>query len=449
MQTSSQPKLLPVPFADAGSKQNIPNDSQIGITAGRASYTDGFPPLTRTPLAAGGVPPFGTDFNGVLNDITASIRWSQAGAGYAFNASFNTAIAGYPKGARIPNSTLDGYWLNTIDGNTANPEVTGAANTGWVPAESYGITAISGFSGSSVTLTTLQASKERITLAGTLSANINLVVPAWIKRWTFVNNCTGPFSVTVKTPNGAGVPIASGATAILQGDGVDILPGSNPGAFLATRVFTTSGSYTPTLGTKRIKVTAIGGGGGGGGSAATDSTTRSCGGGGGSGNTAISIIDISSLTLPVSINIGTAGAAGAAGGNPGGTGGQGGTTSFGAYLFASGGFGGGGGSLATDSLTSVTANGGTSDTPTTGNLLNQRGAAGLQGIVGSNAILSGAGGASSLGGGGNPIAAGASTSGENGIFGGGGSGGISIKTSSTGKSGGAGGAGVVIVEEYA
>lgn len=449
MQTSSQPKLLPVPFADAGSKQNIPNDSQIGITAGRASYVDGFPPLTRTPLAAGGVPPFGTDFNGVLNDITAAVRWSQSGSGYPFNAAFNTAISGYPKGARIPNSTLDGYWLNTTDGNTANPEVTGAATTGWVPAESYGVTAITGLSGSSVTLTTLQASKERITLAGTLSANINLVLPAWIKRWTVVNNCTGAFSVTVKTPNGNGVPVSSGATAILQGDGTDILPGANPGGYMGTRVFTTSGTYTPTLGTKRIKVTVIGGGGGGGGSAATDANTRSCGGGGGAGNTAVSLLDVFSLTLPVSINVGTAGAAGAAGGGSGGNGGQGGATTFGSYITATGGFGGGGGSLASDSLTAVTANGGTSAAPTTGNILNQRGSAGLQGIVGSNAIVSGAGGASSLGGGGNPVAVGASTAGENGIYGGGGSGAISIKSSSIGRAGGAGGVGVVVIEEYA
>ncbi|WP_336792234.1 hypothetical protein [Pantoea anthophila] len=186
MQNSSQPKLLPVPFADAGSKQDIPNDSQIGVTADRASYTDGFPPLTRTPLAAGGVPTFGTDFNGVLNDITAAVRWSQAGAGYNFNTALNTAIGGYSKGARILNSTLDGFWLNTTDGNITNPENTISALTGWVPSGFYVTTAINGLSGSSVTLTTLQAGRDRITLAGTLTSNINLTVPAWIKRWEIV-----------------------------------------------------------------------------------------------------------------------------------------------------------------------------------------------------------------------------------------------------------------------
>ena len=200
MQTSSQPKLLPVPFATGGSKQDIPNDSQIGITAGRASYTDGFPPLTRTPLAAGGVPPFSTDFNGIFNDITAAIRWSQAGAGYPFNADFNSSIAGYPKGAKIPNSTLDGFWLNTVDGNSTNPENATSALTGWVPQNCYGVTNITGLSGSSVVLTTLQASREKLVFSGALTANINVVVPAWIKKWEVVNNTTGAFLITVKTP---------------------------------------------------------------------------------------------------------------------------------------------------------------------------------------------------------------------------------------------------------
>lgn len=279
MQNSSQPKLLPTPFADNGARQSIPNDSQIGITAGRASYTDGFPPLTRTPLAAGGVPPFGTDFNGVLNDITAAIRWAQSGSGYPFNADFNTAVSGYPKGARIPNSSLDGYWLNTVDGNTSNPEVTGAATTGWVPSENYGSTAITGLSGSSVTLTTLQASKERITLAGTLSANINLVIPAWNKSWTVVNGTTGNFNVTVKTPNGTGVSLTAGQTQRVIGDGTNITLDQSP---VRLARYTSSGSFTVPLGITTVYLSgcAGGGGGGAGGGAATTGYVGSGGGGG-------------------------------------------------------------------------------------------------------------------------------------------------------------------------
>jgi hypothetical protein len=58
----------------------IPVDSQIGINAGFASLNDGFPPLTMTPIAAGGVPPFGQDMNGILNQITEIQQWQQAEA---------------------------------------------------------------------------------------------------------------------------------------------------------------------------------------------------------------------------------------------------------------------------------------------------------------------------------------------------------------------------------
>ncbi|WP_165430925.1 gp53-like domain-containing protein [Atlantibacter hermannii] len=232
MQISNLPKLLPVPFASNGSKQDIPVASQIGVSGGRASYTDGFPPLTRTPIAAGGIPPFGTDFNGVLNDITSAIRWAQAGGGYGYDSTFSSGVSGYPIGARLANSTGDGYWLNTVDGNTNNPEASAPTPlTGWVPVESYGVTTITGLGGSSVTLSTLQASKDRIILTGNLTSNINLTLPAWIKSWTVINNCSGAFSVTVKTQNGTGVVIPAGSSSVIQGDGTNITATLGTAAF--------------------------------------------------------------------------------------------------------------------------------------------------------------------------------------------------------------------------
>jgi hypothetical protein len=334
MQTSSQPKLLPVPFADGGSKETIPVASQIGITAGRASYTDGFPPLTRTPLAAGGVPPFGTDFNGVLNDITAAIRWKQSGAGYNFDSTFSATISGYPKGAKLTNSTFDGFWLNTVDGNTSAPEAADASLTGWVPSESYGVTNITGLSGTSIALSSLQASKDRITLSGTLTSNIIITLPAWIKKWTVLNNCSGAFSVTMKTPNGTGTAIPSGTNAIIQGDGVNIFPATNPGALINTQVLTASGTYTPTLGTKKIIVEIIGGGGGSGGLGGTGTNQVVISAGGGSGTYAQVLISNPSQT---SVTVGTGGAGGL--GQNGATGGRGGSSVFGAFVTVEGGFG--------------------------------------------------------------------------------------------------------------
>lgn len=346
MQNSSQPKLIPTPFADNGSRQNIPNDSQIGIIAGRASYNDGFPPLTRTPLAAGGVPPFGTDFNGILNDITAALRWSQSGAGYPFNVAFNTAISGYPKGAKIPNTTLDGYWLNTVDGNTANPEVTGAAITGWVPAENYGATTISGLSGSSITLGTLQASKEKIYLEGALTSNINVILPAWLKTWKIINNCTGNFSVTVKTPSGAGVTIPSGQSASVYGDGVKIISDA-----ITSRIikFAGSGSFTVPAGVNTIFVSGCAGGGGGG-AGATNSGGQSSlvgGGGGGGGGAGQSVIKQAYSVnpgdvIPITIGAGGIGGPGASAGS-GNNGNPGGNTQIGSLITLTGGGAGGAG----------------------------------------------------------------------------------------------------------
>lgn len=425
MQNSSQPKLLPVPFADAGSKQDIPNDSQIGVTAGRASYTDGFPPLTRTPLAAGGVPPFGTDFNGVLNDVTAAVRWSQAGAGYPFNTAFNTAIGGYPKGARIPNSTLDGFWLNTTDGNSNNPENTTSALTGWVPSGFYGTTAITGLSGSSVTLTTLQAGRDRITLAGTLTSNINLIVPAWVKRWEIVNNCTGSFSVTVKTPNGSGVSVAAGISAFVYGDGTNINQAASPGSLINIQSFPNSATYTPISGTKRIRIRAWGAGGSGSGTA-----TSGAGATGGAGGAYVEVtINLGTLTsIPITVGKGGTGIAAnsAAAGNTGGD------TLI--PLLGITAKGGGGGASATGG-TPTSAN-------ATASLL-------VKGQDGQGSAITGIGGqggaafASSAG------VARTGSSSDNGGYPGGASAGASYPSGGTPRGSGAGADGLVIIEEYA
>lgn len=222
MQTSSIPTKIPTPFANSGTKNTIPIPSQIGITGGAASFTDGFPPLTRTAISAGGIPPFGADFNGIFNAITQAIRWTNSGSGYPFDSDFSTEVTGYPNGALIPASDYSGYWINTIDANTTAPENLTSAITGWVPGVFYGETILTGLGSSSVTLSTLQAAKQKIILSGTLTASINVTMPAWKKAWTVINNCSGAFSVTCKTPSGTGVSIPSGVTASIIGDGVNI-----------------------------------------------------------------------------------------------------------------------------------------------------------------------------------------------------------------------------------
>ncbi|WP_312139790.1 glycine-rich domain-containing protein [Atlantibacter hermannii] len=437
MQISNLPKLLPVPFANSGSKQDIPVASQIGVSGGRASYTDGFPPLTRTPIAAGGIPPFGTDFNGVLNDITSAIRWAQAGGGYGYDSTFSSSVSGYPVGARLANSTGDGYWLNTVDGNTNNPETSSATPlTGWVPADSYGVTSVTGLGSSSVTLSTLQASRDRIVLTGTLTANINVIVPAWRKSWTVVNNCSGAFTVTFKTTSGTGVTIPAGFTAEVVCDGTDIYQDTTilgvPGRLLgAPKVFVTSGSYTPAANVKAIVVEIVGGGGGGGAASSSAGYNAAGGGGGGGGYSKKYIALSSNAAISYTVGLGGNGAT-----YPALSGQSGGSTSFGSGFTATGGNGGNTASAVTNS--SSVGVGGGGGTASGGNI-NSTGAGGQNGVSASPTI---AGGSMGSGYGGASVISGP------GGAGGGGAGAVTTAGNQT-INGNRGNDGMVIIWEYA
>ena len=132
MLASQIPAKFPLPFAAAAGSsfiRPIPTASQIGITNGAASLTDGFPPLTSIPIAAGGTPPSIKDVNGILQQATAWLQWQNAGGPVGYDAGFSTAIGGYPKGAVLSAATFGNYWLSTADNNTSDPD-TGGAN--WV-----------------------------------------------------------------------------------------------------------------------------------------------------------------------------------------------------------------------------------------------------------------------------------------------------------------------------
>ena len=130
MQSSDVPSRFPIPFGNAAGGsyiRTIPEASQIGIQDGAASLTDGFPPLNFTPVGAGGVPPFGQDFNGLMKQVTQWSRWQAAGNATPWDSAFSTAIGGYPKGAVVV-GTSGGLWLSEVENNTTNPNTGGA---GW------------------------------------------------------------------------------------------------------------------------------------------------------------------------------------------------------------------------------------------------------------------------------------------------------------------------------
>lgn len=109
--------------ADPAYVRDIPEQSQVGVQDGAASLETGFPPDTFTQLVAGGSPPFGQDFNGILRQITTNQQWMQAGGGWAYDLNFSTDVGGYPKGAIIRSSIVLGrQWYSLVDNNTTNPD---------------------------------------------------------------------------------------------------------------------------------------------------------------------------------------------------------------------------------------------------------------------------------------------------------------------------------------
>lgn len=110
---------------------------------------------------------------------------------------------------------------------------------------------------------------------------------------------------------------------------------SATGSSVNLTVYTSSGTFTVPAGITKIKVTNVGGGGGGGGSSGSGANVAS---GGGGGATSVKVLTV----VPAAAHTVTIGAAGAAGTSGGGTGGTGGDTTFGTgpLLTGKGGVGG-------------------------------------------------------------------------------------------------------------
>ena len=116
-----QPRLLSKAWASDGLKNSIPNTRNSGMPQEGATYADGFPSITMTPISTGGKPPSGKDMNGVLYEISAHTVWQNQGGRYRFDQAFCDAIGGYPKGAVLINDTLDTEYISLVDANTHNP----------------------------------------------------------------------------------------------------------------------------------------------------------------------------------------------------------------------------------------------------------------------------------------------------------------------------------------
>lgn len=120
-------RLISTPFAQEGEKTEIQNVT--GEFDNSATYRLGFPPITMQSIRLGGKPPKGTDFNGVLFDVTENISFLCKGGRYQYNAGLSTLIGGYPEGSNLLLDDNVTEVVSTVASNQNNPNIN---MTGWI-----------------------------------------------------------------------------------------------------------------------------------------------------------------------------------------------------------------------------------------------------------------------------------------------------------------------------
>ncbi|MEQ5179102.1 phage tail protein [Proteus genomosp. 6] len=114
------PKLISKPFAQNGQKNVIPEKYETSMESNQATWDQGFGQITMLPVSAGGLPPKGQDFNGILNQMCETIVHISKGGVFKFSADYATAINGYPKGAILQSEDEKKYYQSLIDNNKVN-----------------------------------------------------------------------------------------------------------------------------------------------------------------------------------------------------------------------------------------------------------------------------------------------------------------------------------------
>lgn len=224
--------------AGAGYINEIPETTS---TPGAASLDQGFPPLTMTAPAAGGIPPFGQDMNGILFQATGGLSALQAGQFETFDSGYASAIGGYANGAILAMTDGTGAWLSIAANNSNDPDADGFAGN-WVPICTTGLKFVTGVTGGSTTLTAAQYKKATLIFGGTLTSNATIILPTIPgQQWLAVNSCVGAFTLMIKTSAGTGVVIPPGTATSptpIYCDGTNIQ--------LATTPLTVAISTSPT-----------------------------------------------------------------------------------------------------------------------------------------------------------------------------------------------------------
>ena len=125
---ATQPLLMSVPFANAGAKNTIPQNT---TTLGKASLVNGFPTETSMPIDDGGVPPQRADFNGMLYWLSTFAMFQQSGGKFSYDASINYDVPSiiYHNG--------DLWWCLQTNGPATVVKTPGSDANYWIKFKSY------------------------------------------------------------------------------------------------------------------------------------------------------------------------------------------------------------------------------------------------------------------------------------------------------------------------
>jgi len=107
-------------FASKASAQSVTIPPLAGTQDAHASIETGFPDITLKPATYGGKPPYGSDFNGLFQQLSRTAQLTEAGQILDWSPDF---LSGYPRGA-LTNYKGGLYW-SLQDDNTQAPEQEG------------------------------------------------------------------------------------------------------------------------------------------------------------------------------------------------------------------------------------------------------------------------------------------------------------------------------------
>lgn len=153
--------------------------------------------------------------------------WLNQPSVYQYDSSVfsNVSFVGYKKGDFVSRSDGTGYWFNTVDGNTTDPEAAGAASAGWVPDFTSGVASVT-VGGSNIILTPTQYGHPAIFFTGTIAGDINVTFPSFSGEWFVQNGSTGNYTLSVKTASGVAVQIPQNFSGRIYSDGTNIYLGN-------------------------------------------------------------------------------------------------------------------------------------------------------------------------------------------------------------------------------